>query len=295
MKFIFTPPGGAPLKNEPPYLGSLVTLVFSVALHDRDWPLQDVVLNRLAFEEEEGIKPPMQGPSLGNLQACSSLFGLDKRCLTDGHLHKLVRENGINQAVMTYCQVLKPLHLAHDVASTFISGAHMDRGHHSQLDETGRILRVSLRMATDDKEDGDKIATLRWQQLQFDFATVSATWINEQESRKAIQSYTFTATNPNTSAGAKGATGNVFDWLDAAYHRVFKDALSGAKFTTLTKAQGRIQKKKPRHSNQNSFTMGMRQVPHVSAWAHPYIFDRFTIYEFMTDTPQGAKDTTKAA
>ncbi|CAM9656492.1 unnamed protein product, partial [Sphacelaria rigidula] len=295
MRFVLTPPGGAPLKNEPPQLGSLVTLVFSVALYDRDWPLQDVVLDRLAFEEEEGIKPPMQESSLGNLQAYSYLFGLDKRCLTDGHLHKLVRENGINQAVMTYCQVLKPLHLANDVASTFISGAHMDRGHHSQLDETGRILRVSLRVATDDKEDADKITSWRWHQLQFDFATAPATWIHEQESRKAIQSYTYTATNPNASDGAKEATGNVFDWLDAAYHRVFKDALSGAKSTTSATAQGRIQKKNPRHSNKNSFTMGMREVPYGSAWAHPYIFDSITMYEFMTDTPQGAKDTTKAA
>ena len=81
--------------------------------------------------------------------------------------------------------------------------------------------------------------------------------------------------------------GDVFDWLDAAYHRVFKDAISGVTFTSLTKSTGRRQKKDVRMGNKNAFTRGVGNVPHVSAWVRPYVFDSLTIYEFVSSLMMG--------
>ena len=57
VKFVLKAPKMPVWRDDPARLGYLVTLVFSVALHGEEWPLQSVVLERLALEEEEGIKP----------------------------------------------------------------------------------------------------------------------------------------------------------------------------------------------------------------------------------------------
>lgn len=66
LAHVITNPGGT-LSKVPQRLGSLVTLVFGVALHEREWPLTDVLLRRFAVEEEADLRavsvpaaPPQQ-------------------------------------------------------------------------------------------------------------------------------------------------------------------------------------------------------------------------------------------
>ena len=57
VTFVLTTPKMPEWTNDTVRFGYLVIVVFSVALQGEEWPLQRVVLERLAFEEEEGIKP----------------------------------------------------------------------------------------------------------------------------------------------------------------------------------------------------------------------------------------------
>ena len=57
VEYVLNTPGADPPRGEPPKVTTLVTLVFGMALREREWPLVDVLLKRFAFEEEAGIKP----------------------------------------------------------------------------------------------------------------------------------------------------------------------------------------------------------------------------------------------
>lgn len=136
--------------------------------------------------------------SLPNLRAYSFLFGFDKRGLSDGPSHYLIEKPGMSKAVMTSTHELKPLYLAHDVATTFSSGAHVDASCDSELAKICRRLKVRLQVAEGgvsgplsylraagvDAEnfdvDEEEIAARRLQGLQSEFAMTSAAWMTGQ-------------------------------------------------------------------------------------------------------------------
>lgn len=57
MKYVFTRPGSETTPSKPQKIKYLVTLVFGMALCDKERPLADVLRKRFAFEEEEEIMP----------------------------------------------------------------------------------------------------------------------------------------------------------------------------------------------------------------------------------------------
>ncbi|CAN0094369.1 unnamed protein product, partial [Sphacelaria rigidula] len=160
-------------------------------------------------------------------------FGLGKRCLSDGRLNSLIDDHGVSKPVMNYCRELKPLHLVHDMISTFCNGKHVDSGSDDYLEKINKDLRVRLEIAQDGNDavrnstDELELAILQYKERQYEFATASKTWITDKGSRDAIHRCTYADIDPNPSGGGNGAAAGIFDQMDAAYHRVFKGVLNG--------------------------------------------------------------------
>ena len=230
------------------------------------------------------VRQPMQGSSLTNLQAFSRIFSLGQRCQKNVELHHLIREHGVHQTVMGFTQKVKPLQMAHDVLSTFLDGAHTEDKYGADLRDIEKGLKGRKRGEDEDNEarDEDKLAEIEMQLQQIHFATTTATLMTRQDCQEAVRAYRYNGNASTTSNGTTGLNGDVYDWVDAAFHRVFKDVLSGVKSTSLTKSTGRMQQKDIRMGNKNAYSLGVGNVPHVSAWAHPYLFDALTIYEFVS-------------
>lgn len=64
--------------------------------------------------------------SLSNLHIYVFLAGLDRRSLSDLHLHRLITEKGVKTEAKEYIHSLKPLQLARDVLTTFLDGEHQN-------------------------------------------------------------------------------------------------------------------------------------------------------------------------
>ena len=90
-----------------------------------------------------------------NLHFFSYLFGLDIRDLQDGHRHAPIRDQGVSKVTKDYLAGLKALHLANDVASTFLSGAHVDSAAAEAMVKVRETLTTSLHIA---QQEGGKDA-----------------------------------------------------------------------------------------------------------------------------------------
>ena len=266
-------------------------------------------------------KQGQEGSSLTNLHFFAYLFGLDIRNLQDGHLHALIRDQGVSKGTKDYLVGLKALHLAHDVASTFLSGAHVGSATAESMVKERETITTSLRVETQeggkDAEEGKEVAeeekeadaggrkgagasigraekgkhsnaepVLEWKLQQIQFACSFAELLSSPDDRRAISSHEYVGDGMIFRGKAEGEPGGVLDWIDLFYHGVFRQSLANANSLGLTRAQGRLATENPRYSNKSNFQMGAGEVPHPSVWAHPYRFDALTTYEFVSTRPK---------
>lgn len=87
------------------------------------------------------------------------LAGLDRRSLSDPHLHRLITEKGVKTEAKEYIHSLKPLQLARDVLTTFLGGEHQNTGGSDEAVKVEKELewdrKKALAAATDDEDGGD--------------------------------------------------------------------------------------------------------------------------------------------
>eukprot|EP00904_Undaria_pinnatifida_P003736 jgi/Undpi1/13363/HiC_scaffold_8.g03022.m1 len=220
-----------------------------MALREREWPLVDVLLKRFAFEEEAGIKPGQEGSSLTNLHFFSYLFGLDIRNLQDGHLHALIRDQGA-------------LHLAHDVASTFLSGAHVGSAAAESMVKARETITTSLRVANQeggkDAAEGKEVAEEE-KEADVGGKKGAGASMGKAENGKHNDAEPVLEWKLQQRQGRRG-TGGVLDWMDLFYDGVFRRSLANANSLGLSRAQGRLVPENPRNSNKPNFQMGAGEV-----------------------------------